>query len=98
MCGILGFNWEDKSLAKKMGSEINHRGPDQDGFFFDTGVSLCSKRLAIIDLSEHGRQPIFNENKDIAIVYNGEVFNFKELRPDLEKKGHRFSSNTDTEV
>lgn len=98
MCGILGFSWEDKHLIKKMGSEINHRGPDQEGYFFDKNVSLCNKRLAIIDLSEKGRQPIYNEDNSIVIVYNGEIFNFLELKPILEKKGHKFKSDTDTEV
>ena len=98
MCGIIGFNWEDKSLLNKILKEIEHRGPDDCGKFFDKNLSLGHRRLSIIDLSKEGKQPMSNENKDIWIVYNGEIYNYKELRLDLEKKGHKFKSNTDTEV
>ncbi|MFH1590448.1 MAG: asparagine synthase (glutamine-hydrolyzing) [archaeon] len=98
MCGICGITWEDKALVKRMAKKLEHRGPDSDGFLIDKHVSLGFRRLAIIDLSPAGDQPIFNEDKNIAIFFNGEVYNFKELREDLEKKGHRFSSHTDTEA
>lgn len=98
MCGICGFNFEDKKLLRSMTDEIRHRGPNASGHFIDKGVSLGSRRLSIIDLSKAGNQPIFNEDKSIALVYNGEIFNFKEVRQELTKKGHSFSSNTDSEV
>lgn len=98
MCGICGFNWDDQVLLKKMMSILTHRGPDDAGYYTDESVSLGHTRLSIIDLSEKGRQPIHNEDESIWITYNGEIYNFKELRKDLEKTGHRFYSNTDTEV
>ncbi len=98
MCGICGFNWEDKDLIKDMAYAIRSRGPDQEGYFSDKSVSLGHKRLSIIDLSEKGKQPMYNEDGTIGIVFSGEIYNFKEIRPDLEKRGHKFSSNTDTEV
>lgn len=98
MCGICGFNWEDRSLIKRMTDVISHRGPDAEGHYVGNGVSLGNRRLSIIDLSEHGNQPIFNENKTICIVYNGEIYNFLELKKELESRGHKFSSHTDTEV
>src|SRR3989344_5146994 len=98
MCGICGFNWDDKELVKKMADSIRHRGPDDDGYYTDKGISLGNRRLAIIDLSKKGKQPIFNEDKSVCIVFNGEIYNFQEIKPELEKKGHKFSSHTDTEV
>ncbi|MCD6419235.1 MAG: asparagine synthase (glutamine-hydrolyzing), partial [Synergistetes bacterium] len=98
MCGICGFNGSDRELIKKMTDVITHRGPDKEGFYVDEHVSLGNRRLSIIDLSERATQPIFNEDKSIAIVYNGEIYNFPELRKELELKGHRFYTNTDTEV
>ncbi|MEK6899471.1 MAG: asparagine synthase (glutamine-hydrolyzing) [Nanoarchaeota archaeon] len=97
MCGITGFNWEDAKLVKKMADCISYRGPDQEGYFVN-GVSLGHKRLSIIDLSYQGRQPMFNEDGSICVVFNGEIYNFQELKPELEKKGHIFRSHTDTEV
>ncbi|MCK5023351.1 MAG: asparagine synthase (glutamine-hydrolyzing), partial [Candidatus Aenigmarchaeota archaeon] len=75
-----------------------HRGPDQDGAYSDEYVALAHKRLSIIDLSENGRQPMADSTGDYVIVYNGEVFNYGELKKELAGKGHRFVSNTDTEV
>jgi len=98
MCGICGFNWEDKYLIKKMTEVIYHRGPDKEGFFVGDGISLGNRRLSIIDLSEKGTQPIYNEDKSICITYNGEIYNFQEIKRKLKDKGHRFVSNTDTEV
>ena len=98
MCGICGFNWDDKNLIKDMAYSIRSRGPDQEGYFTDKDVSIGHKRLSIIDLSEKGRQPMFNEDGTICITFSGEIYNFRELRPDLEGKGHKFNSNTDTEV
>ena len=98
MCGICGFNWADEKLVKDMAYVIKHRGPDQDGYFVDNSISLAHKRLSIIDLSEKGRQPMSNEEGNIWITFNGEIYNFKELKSLLERKGHRFKSDTDSEV
>jgi len=96
MCGVIGYNWEDREKIKGMVSGMIHRGPDHQGFFVDNGVSLGHARLSIIDLSEKGQQPMTFAS--LVIVYNGEIYNFEELRRDLEKKGHTFKSRTDTEV
>jgi len=97
MCGITGIiGLEDKKILKKMTDAISHRGLDDEGYFVDQGVSLGHRRLSIIDLSK-GKQPIFNEDKSVVIVFNGEIYNYKELRHKLEGK-HEFSTNTDTEV
>lgn len=97
MCGIAGLTFEDKGILKKMCRLISHRGNDAQGFHFDNGISLGHQRLSIIDLAG-GKQPIYNENKDICVVYNGEIYNFCELKAELENLGHRFYTNTDTEV
>ena len=99
MCGIGGCVGEhaDTQLMKKMSALIHHRGPDEYGDFIDRGVGVFCNRLSIIDLAG-GRQPITNETGDLVIVYNGETYNFPELRDDLEKKGHKFKTNSDTEV
>jgi asparagine synthase (glutamine-hydrolysing) len=98
MCGIAGFNFEDRELLKKMMDSLSHRGPDQRGGIIYNNFSLGHLRLSIIDLSENGRQPMSNEEGNLWVVYNGEIYNFKEIKEDLEKKGHRFKSNTDSEV
>jgi len=98
MCGINGFNFQDRKLVEKMNENIKHRGPDQSGIFLDRDISLGHTRLSIIDLSEKGRQPLFNEDKSLCIIFNGEVYNFQELKKDLEKRGHKFFSKTDSEV
>lgn len=97
MCGICGFNFEDKKLLRAMADTIKHRGPNSAGYFADKGISLGSRRLSIIDLSSAGNQPIYNEDRSVALVFNGEIFNFKEIRQKLEKK-HYFASNTDSEA
>ena len=97
MCGITGFSWEDSSLIRKMTNCIAHRGPDATGYFTDS-VSLGHRRLAIIDLSPKGNQPMFSKDNNIVLVFNGEIYNFKQLKEDLEKKGYIFKSNSDTEV
>ena len=102
MCGIVGFvNAHKKQVAReileRMNAAIIHRGPDEDGFFVKENVALGMRRLSIIDLKS-GQQPIFNEDKTKAIVFNGEIYNFQELKKDLESRGHRFYTNSDTEV
>jgi asparagine synthase (glutamine-hydrolysing) len=98
MCGINGFSWDDEDLIQKMNNAIKHRGPDDEGFYRDNNVSLGNVRLSIIDLSEHGHQPMKNNECKNFIVYNGMVYNFNEIRETLEKKGYKFTSNSDTEV
>ncbi len=80
-----------------MGQAIVHRGPDQHGSFLQPGVALHSRRLSIVDLA-HGQQPIFNEDRNVLVVFNGEIFNHIELRRELTARGHRFATETDTEV
>ena len=98
MCGICGFSWKDEALVRKMTDRLIHRGPDQEGFFCTDAISLGFRRLSIIDLSANGSQPMFNEDGSICLVFNGEIYNFQELRLILEQKGHQFKSHTDTEV
>ncbi len=100
MCGIVGFinnKPEKETIIKKMSKKIEHRGPDGEGFYIDDKCALAHRRLAIIDLNT-GKQPIYNEDESVVIVYNGEVYNFQELRDALEKKNHVFKTKTDTEV
>lgn len=102
MCGIcgvfdLGGNLVAPELVRRMASTLRHRGPDGEGFYVHGRVGLGHRRLSIIDLAG-GAQPISNEDDAIQIVFNGEIYNFVELRDDLEKKGHRFKTRTDTEV
>jgi len=98
MCGILGFNWQDEKKVKFLADLLHHRGPEQEGFHVADGISIGHKRLKIIDLSEKGRQPLYNEDGSVCITYNGEVFNFEEIKQELQKAGHKFISRTDTEV
>ena len=102
MCGIIGqycFKGQpDKELIKNMSKILTHRGPDTDGEYFNNTVGLAHRRLGIIDLSESARQPMFNEDHSIVIVYNGEIYNHPTLRELLIEKGHIFKSNADTEV
>jgi asparagine synthase (glutamine-hydrolysing) len=98
MCGIAGLSWQDEDLVTRMAQVIGHRGPDQHGVYTDDSVSLGHRRLSIIDLSDSGRQPLSNEDGSVWVTYNGEIYNFRELREALEAKGHVFRSRTDTEV
>lgn len=98
MCGINGFTWKDEELIEKMNEALKHRGPDDESTYIDEEISLGHRRLSIIDLSTAGRQPKANEDGSIWVVFNGEIYNFQELRKPLEERGHVFSSNTDTEV
>ena len=101
MCGIAGF-WGhfDQRLLEKMTESISHRGPDDQGTCFlpEQGVGLGHRRLSIIDLSPRGKQPMWDEEKRAAISYNGEIYNFQELKRDLERNGFSFRSTSDTEV
>jgi asparagine synthase (glutamine-hydrolysing) len=103
MCGIAGIVSSDRTerieeaLVRQMCDAIVHRGPDDEGLLAARNVGLGMRRLSIIDLSG-GHQPIFNEDRSVWIVFNGEIYNFPELRPELEARGHRFTTNTDTET
>lgn len=98
MCGICGFSWNDPELIRRMNDRLVHRGPDQDGIYCCDQVSLGHRRLSIIDLSENGRQPMFNEDGTLCLVFNGEIYNYRELRRELIQKGHVFRSHSDSEV
>lgn len=102
MCGFVGFvgkqsKEEKRKIIKDMADMIIHRGPDSDGYYIDDNVALGFRRLSIIDLDK-GSQPIYNEDKSMVIVFNGEIYNYKELKEELINKGHKFKTNTDTEV
>ena len=103
MCGIVGFyplngpHPIDRALLERMLDLIRHRGPDEFGIYYDDRIGMGNARLSIIDLST-GTQPISNEDETVWIVFNGEIFNYVELRPELEALGHRFRTNSDTEV
>ncbi len=100
MCGITGFIDKQnpkKEIIKKMTDRIIHRGPDAEGYYIDDNIALGHRRLSIIDL-KGGDQPIYNEDKSIVVIFNGEIYNFIELKSELEKKGHKFKTSCDTEV
>ena len=103
MCGIAGaIDLEnqrpiDSRMLHHMSDAITHRGPDEEGHFISGSVGLAARRLSIVDL-EDGHQPVFNENRSIVAVYNGELFDHRELRKDLQKRGHTFQSQCDSEV
>jgi asparagine synthase (glutamine-hydrolysing) len=103
MCGIAGVLYADpnrpvdRTVLEAMGAGIAHRGPDADGFWSEPGIGLVHRRLSIIDLAG-GDQPIANEDGSILVVFNGEIYNYKELRARLKSKGHQFRTQSDTEV
>ncbi|MBX7255834.1 MAG: asparagine synthase (glutamine-hydrolyzing) [Candidatus Hydrogenedentes bacterium] len=103
MCGICGMAYSDRSRAPEvarvaaMNAALSHRGPDDSGLWADDSVALAMRRLGIIDLAR-GRQPFLSDNGQLALVYNGEVYNFRELRRELEERGHTFRTLCDTEV
>jgi asparagine synthase (glutamine-hydrolysing) len=103
MCGICGKIYFDAArqvepeILKEMARLLNHRGPDEDGFHVKGNVGLGHRRLSIIDLAG-GQQPIYNEDRTLVILFNGEIYNHRLLREELVSKGHRFSTHSDTEV
>src|ERR1700751_2176081 len=102
MCGIAGIvNLSqraplDPSIVRAMAQVLYHRGPDEDGFLDRPGVALASRRLSIVGLFD-GRQPIFNEDRSVAVVYNGELFDYPERKSQVEARGHLFRTHCDTE-
>jgi len=102
MCGIAGIavpgqTRPTRAALESMADALVHRGPDESGFYVGEGAGLAFRRLRIIDLTT-GSQPLTNEDGSVVVVFNGEIYNFRELREDLEKRGHRFSTSSDTEV
>ncbi|MBM2820459.1 MAG: asnB [Candidatus Berkelbacteria bacterium] len=103
MCGIVGiikFDKKpvDKNILQELTDTLSHRGPDDEGIFIDNTIGLGHRRLSIIDLSPLGHQPMFYNNNNLAIVFNGEIYNYLEIKNDLEKSGYKFKSESDTEV
>ena len=103
MCGIVGlFDLRgkrdfDRELLSRLNDSQFHRGPDEGGLHLEPGVGLGHRRLSIIDLSS-GQQPLFNEDGSVVVIFNGEIYNFQELVPELTAKGHTFRTHSDTEV
>lgn len=101
MCGICGFTGEvlDRDeVIKRMTDVITHRGPDSSGVYAGDGVTMGFRRLSIIDVGNTGDQPIYNEDRTLALTFNGEIYNYQDLRKELIEKGHQFYTNTDSEV
>jgi len=103
MCGITGIvNLDkkpvEKKILEKMNASLSHRGPDDEGFFIEKNIGLAQRRLSILDLSPLGHQPMFYDNNNLAIVFNGEIYNYLEIRAELIILGYKFRSQTDTEV
>ena len=96
MCGINGFTFQDKDLIKKMMAFTKNRGPDANGIFYDNDLTMSHDRLSIIDLNSRANQPM--KFKNYIISFNGEIYNYRELKKDLEQIGNKFSTNSDTEV
>ena len=102
MCGIAGFSLlnalsEKDKILKIMNDKLSHRGPDGEGFYHDNDVSFSHKRLAIIDLDSRSNQPFVDKSNQYVVIFNGEIYNFKEIRNELKEK-HTFYTNSDTEV
>jgi asparagine synthase (glutamine-hydrolysing) len=99
ICGVIGFERTDQaeSITRRMMEALLHRGPDEDGLLVAPSVALGVRRLSIIDLPG-GHQPVFNEANNVAVVFNGEIYNYKQLRGTLEGRGHAFRTHSDTEV
>ena len=103
MCGICGFAYSDdekgtdKRALRLMNAALEHRGPDDHGEWFGGNAALAMRRLSILDI-EHGQQPMTNEDGSVLVVFNGEIYNFPEIKAQLIKLGHTFKTNCDTEV
>ena len=102
MCGFCAFydktkRENKKKIIKDMADRIKHRGPDSDGYYVDKDIAMGFRRLSIIDL-KGGNQPLYNEDNNIVVMFNGEIYNYQELREELKKHNHIFTTNSDTEV
>ena len=100
MCGFVGFtNTKDNSnrIIEDMMDKIRHRGPDSGGKYTDEDIALGFRRLSIIDITESGDQPIYNEDRSKVLLFNGEIYNFRSIREELVAKGHIFTTKTDSE-
>src|SRR6202171_2039071 len=99
ICGVIGSEGTEQAeaITRRMMEAIRHRGPDEDGLLVAPSAALGMRRLSIIDLSG-GHQPVFNEAGNVAVVFNGEIYNFRQLRGTLEGRGHAFRTHSDTEV
>jgi asparagine synthase (glutamine-hydrolysing) len=103
VCGICGIIYSDinknvdKEVLIRMTNSLFHRGPDEDGYFISNNIGLGMRRLSIIDV-KGGQQPIYNEDKTICVICNGEIYNHLELRELLEKQGHQFSTHSDVKL
>src|SRR5262245_16928557 len=103
MCGIAGMfdltgsRSVPAGILQRMADAIVHRGPDEDGYLERPGLGLANRRLSIVGLFD-GRQPIFNEDRSVAVVFNGEFFDYREKKAELETRGHRFATHCDTEL
>src|ERR1700722_9348735 len=103
MCGIAGWfdiagqRVPERTMVQAMTDAISHRGPDGDGFHYEPGLGLGHRRLAVIDLAM-GRQPMLSADEGVCLVFNGEIYNYRELRKDLLQRGHSFQTHSDTEV
>lgn len=103
MCGIAGIvnlaepSEIDPQIVRRMAEAITHRGPDEDGYFFRPGLGMANRRLSIVGLHD-GRQPLHNEDRSVAVVFNGELFDYPEVKPQLEARGHQFRTHCDTEL
>src|SRR5438874_6923305 len=103
MCGIVGIftreaSTADRTLVQQMVGCLSHRGPDRQGIHIEPHIALASARLSIVDPSSAADQPLISQSADLTIAFNGEIYNFKEIRARLESLGHRFRSHSDTEV
>ena len=98
MCGINGFNFSDEALVLKMNEATRHRGPDATGHFVDSVVSLGHNLLAITETPSNSRQPFVSDDKNFVLIFNGEIYNYRDLRKELEKEGEKFKTDSDTEV
>src|SRR6266567_6214041 len=99
ICGLVGVTepMSTQTIVQRMMGQMQHRGPDEAGLFVDDSLTLGTRRLSIIDLAG-GHQPVFNEDESLAVVFNGEIYNFRELRHTLESRGYAFRTTSDTEV
>ena len=101
MCGIAGIvnltepTAIDPQIVRRMADAITHRGPDEDGFFFRPGLGMANRRLSIVGLAA-GKQPISNEDRSVSVVFNGELFDYPEVKAKLQSKGHQFRTHCDT--